>query len=150
MLVAQSCPTHCNPMDRSPPGSLSIEFSRQEYQNGLSFPSPGDLPNPETGPRSPVLQTDCLPSEPPGRPILCLYKVSWEDVSLTLSVSNTTSNLVALRGYNARFPPTCVPFLLVPFIPWLSTENTKLLISCLALPLCPSHSLLWVLYFYSQ
>ena len=25
---------------------LSMEFSRQEYQNRLSFPSPGDIPNP--------------------------------------------------------------------------------------------------------
>ena len=28
--------------------SLSLEFSRQEYWNGLPFPSPGDLPNPGT------------------------------------------------------------------------------------------------------
>ena len=34
----------------------SIEFSRQEYWSGLPFPSPGDLPNPETEPRSPALQ----------------------------------------------------------------------------------------------
>ena len=27
---------------------LSMEFSRQEYRSGLSFPSPGDLPFPET------------------------------------------------------------------------------------------------------
>ena len=30
-----------------------MEFSRQEYWNGLSFPSPGDLPNPGIEPRSP-------------------------------------------------------------------------------------------------
>ena len=27
---------------------LSMEFSRQEYWNGLPFPSPGDLPQPGT------------------------------------------------------------------------------------------------------
>ena len=27
--------------------SLSMEFPRQEYWNGLPFPTPGDLPNPE-------------------------------------------------------------------------------------------------------
>ena len=32
------------------------------------FPSPGDLPNPETEPRSPALQADSLPAEPPGKP----------------------------------------------------------------------------------
>jgi len=29
-------------------------FSRQEYWNGLPFPSPGDLPNPGIEPRSPT------------------------------------------------------------------------------------------------
>ena len=43
-------------------------FSRQEYWSGLPFPSPGDLPDPGTEPRSPVLQADALPSEPPGKP----------------------------------------------------------------------------------
>ena len=31
---------------------LSMEFSRQEYQSRLPFPSPGDLPDPEIGPAS--------------------------------------------------------------------------------------------------
>ena len=44
----------------------SMEFSRQEYWSGLPFPSPGDLPNPGIEPRSPALQADALPSEPPG------------------------------------------------------------------------------------
>ena len=47
--------------------SQSMEFSRQEYWNGLPFPSPGDLPDPGIGPRSPALQADALPSEPPGK-----------------------------------------------------------------------------------
>ena len=48
--------------------SLSMGFSRQEYWSGLPFPSPGDLPNPGIEPRSPTLQADALPSEPPGKP----------------------------------------------------------------------------------
>ena len=44
----------------------SVGFSRQEYWSGLPFPSLGDLPNPEIEPESPALQTDALPSEPPG------------------------------------------------------------------------------------
>ena len=46
----------------------SMGFSRQEYWSGLPFPSPGDLHNPGIEPRSPALQTDALPSEPPGKP----------------------------------------------------------------------------------
>ena len=42
-------------------------FSRQEYWRGLPFPSPGDLPHPGAEPRSPTLQADALPSEPPGK-----------------------------------------------------------------------------------
>ena len=35
--------------------SLSMRFFRQEYWNGLPFPSPGDLPDPGIKPRSPAL-----------------------------------------------------------------------------------------------
>ena len=45
--------------------SLSMGFSRQEYQSGLPFHSPGDLPDPGIKPRSPALQADALPSESP-------------------------------------------------------------------------------------
>ena len=38
----------------------SMEFSRPEYWSGYPFPSPGDLPNPGTEPRSPSLQGDSL------------------------------------------------------------------------------------------
>ena len=47
---------------------LSMEFSRQEYQSGLSFPSAGDLPDPGAEPGSPALQADSLQFEPPGKP----------------------------------------------------------------------------------
>ena len=49
-------------------GPLSMRLSRQEYWSRLPFPSPGDFPNPEIKPRSPSLQADSLPSEPPARP----------------------------------------------------------------------------------
>ena len=43
----------------------SMGFSRQEYWSGLSFPSPGDLPNPGIElVSSPTLQADSLPSKP--------------------------------------------------------------------------------------
>ena len=46
----------------------SMEFSRPEYWSGKPFPSTGDLPNPGIKPRSPALQADSLPAEPPGKP----------------------------------------------------------------------------------
>ena len=48
------------------------EFSRQDYWSGLSFPSPGDLPNLGIKPGSPTLQADSSPSEPPGKPNLLI------------------------------------------------------------------------------
>ena len=36
----QLCPTLCDPIDGSPPGSPSLGFSRQEHWSGLPFPSP--------------------------------------------------------------------------------------------------------------
>ena len=38
--LLQSYPTLCNPTDCSPPGSLSLGFSRQEHWSGVPFPSP--------------------------------------------------------------------------------------------------------------
>ena len=43
----------------------SVEFSRQEYWSGLSFSSPGDLPDSGIELGSPALWADSLPSEPP-------------------------------------------------------------------------------------
>ena len=47
-----------------------MRFSRQKYLSGLPFPSPGALPDPGIEARSPVLQADALPTEPPGEPRL--------------------------------------------------------------------------------
>ena len=43
---------------------LSMGFPRQEYWNGLPFPSPGARPHPAIKPGSPALQADSFPAEP--------------------------------------------------------------------------------------
>ena len=45
-------------------------LSRQEYWSGLPCPFPEDLTHPGIKPRSPALQADSLPSEPPGKSFL--------------------------------------------------------------------------------
>ena len=60
----------CNPMTAAHQAPLSMKFSRQEYWSWLPFPFPGDLPDPGVKPRSPALQADPLPSEPPEKPLL--------------------------------------------------------------------------------
>ena len=45
-------------------------FPRQEYRSGLSFPSPGDLPDPGIKPANPGLADGVFATETPGKPIL--------------------------------------------------------------------------------
>ena len=75
-------------------------FSRQEYWSGLPFLSLGNLPNPGIEPGSPALQTDALPSEPPGKPI--------------------SRSLLKLRSFESVVPSNhlilCRPLLLLPSV----------------------------------
>ena len=78
--VVQLCLTLCDPwtvVGQAPP---SMGFSRQEYWSGLPFPSPEDLPDPGIKPRSPALQADSLPSEPPGNS--CIFKYAGCETNL--------------------------------------------------------------------
>ena len=67
VLGTQSCSTLCDPMGCSLPGSSVHGILQARYWSGLPFPPPGNLPGSGIEPRSPVLQADCLPSEPPGK-----------------------------------------------------------------------------------
>jgi len=71
-----SCPVLWNPVD-----PISMEFSRQEYWNGLSFPPPGDLPNPGIEPASltsPALAGKFFTTSTTGEaPCLEEHKVQW-------------------------------------------------------------------------
>ena len=57
-------------MDCSPPGSSVMGFPRQEYWSGLSFTSPGDLPDPGIEPTSPALTGGFFTTESPGKPLV--------------------------------------------------------------------------------
>ena len=54
-------------MGYSSPGS-SVHGISQVRILEFPFPSPGDLPDPGIEPRSPALQADSLPDEPPEKP----------------------------------------------------------------------------------
>ena len=59
-----------------------MEFSKQEYQNQLPFPSPGDLPNPGIESRCPVLPTDSLLSALPEKSVFhCSYTTGMNTVN---------------------------------------------------------------------
>ena len=54
-----------------------MRFSRQKYWNGLSFPSPEDLPDPEIKPGFPVLQADSSLFELQGIVINTIKEMNW-------------------------------------------------------------------------
>ena len=66
VLVTQLCPTLCNPMDCSPPGSSihGILQARIVEWVAISFSRGSSQPRDQS--QSPILQVDSLLSEPPG------------------------------------------------------------------------------------
>ena len=63
-MCAQSLqlyPTLCDPVDFILLSSSVHGILRQEYWNGLPYPTPGDLPDPGMKPLSLALQADSLP-----------------------------------------------------------------------------------------
>ena len=68
---------------------ISMGFSRQEYWSGLPLPPPGDLPDPGTESRSPSLQADSLPSEPPGK---SMFLVESENKALKDPLAGSLEN----------------------------------------------------------
>ena len=67
----KSCLTLCNPKDYSPSGSSVHGISHAKILEWVPFSLPGDCPNPEIKPASPVfpaLEEDSLLTEPSGKP----------------------------------------------------------------------------------
>ena len=76
----QSCPTLCDPMDCSPPGSSVHGILQARIAEWVAISFPEKLPNPGIEPGSPALQADSLPAELPGKPslhgsktLICFY-----------------------------------------------------------------------------
>ena len=65
--VSHSAVSLCDPRDYSQPDSLTHGILQGIILEWVDIPFPGHLPNPGIGPRSPALQADSVPSEPPGK-----------------------------------------------------------------------------------
>ena len=98
---------------------LSMEFSRQEYQSGLPFPTPGDPPKPEIEPvslASPALACRFFTTAPPAKP----KHTFW---------GNTTqaTNSIYLSVIDAFMHPTTylTPYLSSPNLPNITVEMKK-------------------------
>ena len=85
---------------------LSMRFPRQEYWNGLPFPSPGDLPHLElelVSPASPILAGGLFTTAPPERNRTPLV-VQW----LKLCTSNGRGEgLISVWGTNTLHAVCC-------------------------------------------
>ena len=76
MHASQLCPTLCDL-----PGSSVHGIIRQDYWSGLPCPPSGDLPHQGIKPASPeypILHTDYLPNEPPGKPIIRIVEYNYQ------------------------------------------------------------------------
>ena len=80
---ARSCPTLCDPMDCSPPGSTIHRILQARIWSELPvFPSPGDLPDPGMESPIPVPPAGVLTTAPPGKLPMQgtrVQSVVWED-----------------------------------------------------------------------
>ena len=70
---------------------LSMELSWQEYLSEQLFPSLGNLPDQRIKSRSPALQVDSLPSEPPGKPLFIRSDIPEKRMSEFEDVSTETT-----------------------------------------------------------
>ena len=71
---------------------------------GLSIPSPEDFSDPGIKPRSPALQADSLPSEPPGKPVYgkpmvnrAFLQVDYDKVKMHIVISRPNTKSSTMR-----------------------------------------------------
>ena len=82
-----------------------MEFSRQEYWNGLPFPSPEDIPKPGIEPRSLPLQADALPSEIPGKPASQVKSIEISSNDTAAAAAKSIQSCPTLRDPTYGRPP---------------------------------------------
>ena len=114
-LVAQSCSTLVTPWTVAYRALLSLRFPRQEFWNGLSFPSPGDLLNPGIDPSLLHWKAGSLPLHHLGSPAsmyVHLSTLNWREpkesylvnlerqgLSLTLTVQQKNLTILFKLAY---------------------------------------------------
>ena len=107
-LVAQLCPTLCDPVDCSPPGSSVQGFPRQECWSGLSFPLLGNIPDRGIKPTATTLAGRFFTTEPPGKPSRSQCSTSKASPLCTLCTSASQS-FQMLGTRQARVTSPTVP-----------------------------------------
>ena len=89
--MAKSCPTLPHVACQA---FVSRGLPRQEYWSGLPFPSPGNRPNPEIEPASPVFAGRFFTAEPPGKTLASISMLLLTYSVLGLPQSTHRSSIV--------------------------------------------------------
>ena len=79
---AQSCPTLCDPVDCSLSGSSVHGILQARILEWVAISFSRDLPDPGIEPWSLVLQVETLPSEPPGKPNILIWRTANDNVHI--------------------------------------------------------------------
>ena len=94
--IAQLCLTLCDPVDCSLPGFSVHGILQARILEWVPFPSPGDLPDPGTEPRSPALKADTLTSE--SGKIVCMWLVGFPGGSVVKNPQANAGNVDLIPG----------------------------------------------------
>ena len=97
--VAQPCPTLCDPVDCSPPGSSVHGISQGRILGRVAVPSPGDLPDPGIEPASLALTPDSLPLSHQGSPFT---PQKWANLQ---SQASSLHSVMRHSAPSEQFPP---------------------------------------------
>ena len=138
----QSCPTLCDPIDGSPPGSPSLGFSRQEHWSGLPSPSPVHESESEAA-QSCLTLSEPMDCSPPGSSVHGIFQaraLEWGAIAFSALATRCSCMILFWSVDVSRYvyvqPPQCglkwkSKWLSSPFSPshWLedrcSDRNTS-------------------------
>ena len=112
----QSCPTLCDPMSHSLPGSSVHGILRQEYWGGLPCPPPGDLPDPGIEHLLHLLpwQADILISSVQSLSRVHLFATPWT-AAHQASLSSLTPGACSDLCPSSWWCNPIIPFSVIPF-----------------------------------
>ena len=123
-----SCSALATPCTVARQALLSLGFSRQEFWNGLPFPSPEDLLNLGIKPKSPVLEGRFFTTVPPGKPCTCICSsdstLNWRELKAELLSKLGETGVSVWHSQNAEKEPDYI-------------IQTSLLLLVFVLPLIP-------------
>ena len=125
--VAQSCPTLCDPMDCSLPGSSIHGIFQARILEWVAIPFSRKSSNPGIKPGSPTLQADALPPESPSVSsvqslsrvrLFAIPSIAAHQASLSITNSRSSPKPMSIESVMpSSHLILCRPLLLLPPIP---------------------------------